>query len=53
LKYANQKFVLPFFINWLIGSVDLVEITTYSEDDAYTIFETMDDRGLSLSLEIC
>lgn len=38
LKYANQKFVLPFFINWFIESVDLVEITTYSEDDAYTIF---------------
>ena len=49
LKYTNQKSVLPFFINWFIESVDLVEITTYSEDDAYTIFETMNDRGLSLS----
>ena len=27
----------------------LVEITAYSDDDAYTIFETMNDRGLSLS----
>ena len=29
--------------------VHLVEITAYSDDDAYTIFETMNDRGLSLS----
>jgi uncharacterized protein with ParB-like and HNH nuclease domain len=27
----------------------LVEITAYSDEDAYTIFETMNDRGLSLS----
>ena len=27
----------------------LVEITAYSDDDAYTIFETMNDRGLSLT----
>ena len=49
LKYSNQKFILPFFLDWFIENVDLVEITTYSEDDAYTIFETMNDRGLSLS----
>jgi len=41
--------VLPYFIDWLIGNVDLVEITAYSDEDAYTIFETMNDRGLSLS----
>lgn len=40
---------LPFFIDWLIDNVHLVEITAYSDDDAYTIFETMNDRGLSLS----
>ncbi len=40
---------LPFFIDWLKDNVDLVEITTYSDDEAYTIFETMNDRGLSLS----
>lgn len=40
---------LPFFMDWLIENVDLVEITAYSDDDAYTIFETMNDRGLSLS----
>ena len=40
---------LPFFIDWLIDNVHLVEIKAYSDDDAYTIFETMNDRGLSLS----
>lgn len=40
---------LPYFIDWLLESVHLVEITAYSDDDAYTIFETMNDRGLSLS----
>lgn len=33
----------------MIENVHLVEITAYSDDDAYTIFETMNDRGLSLS----
>ena len=41
--------ILPFFIDWLIDNVYLVEITAYSDEDAYTIFETMNDRGLSLS----
>lgn len=40
---------LPFFIDWLIENVHLVEITAFSDEDAYTIFETMNDRGLSLS----
>ena len=40
---------LPFFIDWLTENVNLVEITAYSDEDAYTIFETMNDRGLSLS----
>lgn len=40
---------LPYFIDWLIENVHLVEITAYSDDDAYIIFETMNDRGLSLS----
>lgn len=49
LKYSKNKLVLPFFIDWFLDNVDLVEITTYSEEDAYTILETMNDRGLSLS----
>lgn len=40
---------LPYFIDWLLENVVLVEITAQSDDDAYTIFETMNDRGLSLS----
>lgn len=41
--------VLPYFADWLIENVYLVEITAYSDADAYTIFETMNDRGLSLT----
>jgi len=40
---------LPFFLDWLIDNVIFVEIITYSDDDAYTIFETMNDRGLNLT----
>jgi hypothetical protein len=44
-----QADALPYFVDWLIECVHLVEITAYSDEDAYTIFETMNDRGLSLS----
>lgn len=40
---------LPFFIDWLKERVQLVQITAYSDDDAYAIFETMNDRGLRLT----
>jgi uncharacterized protein with ParB-like and HNH nuclease domain len=40
---------LPYFIDWLKEKVELVQITAYSDDDAYMIFETMNDRGLGLS----
>lgn len=40
---------LPYFVDWLTENVHLVEITAYNDEDAYTIFETMNDRGLSLS----
>ncbi len=40
---------LPYFIDWLLENVHMVEITAYSDEDAYTIFETMNDRGLSLT----
>jgi uncharacterized protein with ParB-like and HNH nuclease domain len=46
---ALQKEALPYFADWLIENVHVVEITAYSDDVAYTIFETMNDRGLSLS----
>ena len=44
---------LPYFVDWLIENVHLVEITAYSDGDAYTIFETMNDRGLSLIPRTC
>ena len=44
-----QDSVLPYFVDWLIESVFLVEITAYDDSDAYEIFETMNDRGLSLT----
>jgi len=40
---------LPYFVDWFIENVHLVEITAYSDEDAYTVFETMNDRGLSLT----
>lgn len=40
---------LPYFTDWLIDNVHLVEITAFSDSDAYAIFETMNDRGLSLT----
>lgn len=40
---------LAYFMDWLKEKVELVQITAYSDDDAYMIFETMNDRGLGLS----
>lgn len=40
---------LPYFVDWLVENARLVEITAYSDDDAYAIFETMNDRGLKLT----
>ena len=36
-------------IDWLIQNVMFVVIETYSDENAYKIFETMNDRGLSLT----
>lgn len=41
--------VLPIFIEWLLDKVVLVEVKAYSMENAYTIFETMNDRGLTLN----
>ena len=41
--------VLPFFADWLVEKLILVEIVTGDDDMAYEIFETMNDRGLSLT----
>ena len=47
-EIANDE-SLKCFIDWLIEKVYLVEITAGTDADAYTIFETMNDRGLSLT----
>lgn len=39
----------PYFLDWLKYNVVLVEITAYSDDNAYAIFESMNDRGLNLT----
>ena len=40
---------LPTFIYWMINNVGLIEISTESDAHAYSIFETMNDRGKPLS----
>ncbi len=40
---------LPFFADWLMYRVMVVAVVATSETDAYTIFETMNDRGLRLT----
>ena len=47
--FEPQGDELPYFVDWLLERVYLVQITAYNEGDAYTIFETMNDRGLSLT----
>jgi len=47
-EIADEK-ALPYFVDWLRNKTQLVEITAYADADAYTLFETMNDRGLSLS----
>ena len=37
------------FTYWLIGKVGVIEISTDNDEYAYTIFETMNDRGKPLS----
>ena len=41
--------IMIFFSDWLLQNVYFVEITASTDDDAYSIFETMNDRGLSLN----
>ena len=41
--------VLPFFVDWLLHRVVLVDIGTTDKDMALEIFESMNDRGLRLS----
>ena len=45
----QERNILPLFIEWLLYKVVLVEIKAFDKDNAYTIFEPMNDRGLSLN----
>lgn len=45
----KDKKVFPLFAEWLLHNVTLVEIKAFSLDNAYIIFETMNDRGMSLN----
>ena len=44
-----MKDALPYFIDWFTEKVVFVEIMAYSDENAYVIFETMNDRGLNLT----
>ena len=46
-EIKGEAFV--FFLDWLKYKVVFVEIVAYSDENAYTIFETMNDRGLNLT----
>lgn len=41
--------VLNLFVCWLCEKVTFVEILAYSDENAYSIFETMNDRGCNLT----
>ena len=43
----SDKIIL--FSYWLLNKVVLVQILSYSDDNAYTIFDTMNDRGFNLT----
>lgn len=41
--------IFPLFTNWLTEKLVFIEILTQTSESAYTIFETMNDRGLNLT----
>jgi len=43
------KDIYPLFTNWLTEKLVFIEILTQTSESAYTIFETMNDRGLNLT----
>ena len=53
-RYIKGHFEIPdkaiqCFVSWLLENVYLVSIEAFDSKDAYTIFETVNDRGLSLT----
>ncbi len=41
--------LFPLFSEWLLNNITMVEIRAFTMDNAYVIFETMNDRGMSLN----
>ncbi len=44
-----EDHAFTLFVYWLVEKVNIVEIEASADDDAFTIFETMNDRGVNLS----
>lgn len=49
LSLNMDKVEIRKFSLWIVNNVKVVEIKVTDDQDAYTIFETMNDRGLDLS----
>ena len=47
--FEIQDNAIPCFVYWLLENVYLVSIEAFDSRDAYEIFETVNDRGLSLT----
>lgn len=45
----KHETTLPLFINWMVERLIFIEIMAQTSDSAYTIFESMNDRGLKLT----
>ena len=50
LEDGIESVALPHFADWLMRRVQMVSVMATTDADAYTIFETMNDRGLRLTL---
>jgi uncharacterized protein with ParB-like and HNH nuclease domain len=48
-RTLKLELTLPLFINWLTAKLIFIEILAQTSDSAYTIFESMNDRGLKLT----
>ena len=50
VENALDPHAFPCFVDWLLQRVQMVSVVAPTEADAYTVFETMNDRGLRLSM---
>ncbi len=50
LESGIDPLALSYFADWLMHRVQVVQVMAETEADAYTIFETMNDRGLRLTM---